>query len=241
MRNLKDELYIKMQEYHNDILELINSVYTQNILEGVLSDSYCRVAALNATKKIIKVDDQAEMFYNEALNDFLSSHVMILLGSSRVSLTALRAFIENYLFYFYFIDHKVELSLWKNGNHKIKFSELFEYLRMHPKVTLSKQQSAIERLYKEYTTLSMAVHGSSEKFMMTKQDNFPHVFQSNNIVISQWNTRAKNVFQCIMRIILSFYKEFFVTAAHKHERKIISIALGNKVASKISQEIGITL
>ena len=230
-----------MLEYHAEVIKTINDVYPINVADSISFESYCRVAALSASKKIINIPSKQEMFYHEALNDFLSSHIMINLGSSRVALTALRAIIENFLYYFYYIDHPVEFDLWKKGDFRIKFSELFDYLKKHPKVIEVGTPQVVENLQKEYATLSMAVHGSSDKFMMTAQDNFPHIFQAKTEIMSQWNSRAKSVFICIMKIIFSFYKDSFITVAHKHERKIISLALGVKQSTQISSQIGINL
>lgn len=241
MDDLKEELLIKMQEYHADIFAVLGATYPKNTAYIFAFESYCRVAALNATKKIIPIPNDQEMFFDEALNDLLSSHVMMMLGNSRVALTAMRAIIENFLYYFYYIDHPVEFIKWKLGKYRVKFSDLFEYLKGHPCIEKMQTSESVTSLESEYATLSKAVHGSSEKFMMTAQANFPHLFQDSEPVMSQWNSRGKNVFISIMTLIFSFYRDNFVTASHKHERQIISIALGATASRKLSQKLKLSL
>ena len=197
--------------------------------------------ALNAAKKIIPVDNHAYIFFDEALNDFLSSHVMMMLGSSRIALVALRAVIENFLYYFFYIDHKVEYTLWKQGKFRKKFSDLFDYLKEHPLVAQGETSEYVAVLQNEYSTLSMAVHGSSTKFMMTQQDNFPHIFQSEISTISQWNCRQRQVYKSIIALIITFHKEHFITASHKHERQIIEISLGERQTKKFEEKFSISL
>lgn len=241
MSRLSQELEEMKKRYDDEIINLINNVYPVNMIEIATFAGYSRVAALNATKKIINDTSDTNIFLDEALNDMLSSYLLISLGSSRNALTSLRAFVESSIYYFYYKDHHIEFQNWKERNFRIRTKELFAYLLDHPEINTYNLGDFVKGLEKEYCVLSLAVHGASDKFMMTGQNNFPHIFQNNPTEISKWNTRSKSTFSNVMALLLGLNKEKFLSASHHHEKEIIKLTLGNNISSELSTKIGITL
>lgn len=241
MNRLSQELQEMKKRYDEEIIQLINDVYPENIKEAPTIKGYSRIAALNSAKKIVNEVSDANIFLDEALNDKLSSYLLISLGSSRSALTSLRAFVESSLYFFYYKDHPIEFQKWKEHKFRMRIKELFVYLIEHPAISSFQLENYVQNLEKEYGTLSLAVHGASDKFMMTGQNNFPHIFQKNTVEISKWNTRSTKAFTNVVALLLGLNKEKFLSASHRHEKDIIKLALGNTISSDLSTKIGISL
>ena len=130
--------------------------------------SYRRLVSIQAWRSEIFEKDGAiagAEFFREAQNDVLVSHVLARQGAWRMALMAMRSCVENALFSLFYIDHPVELELWKIGEHRLGFTETISYIANHPNFReLPETFSGVAGLKREYATLSKAVHASASHF-----------------------------------------------------------------------------
>ena len=147
-------------------------------------------------------------FFIEAQNDALMSHALARQGAWRVALMSLRSCIENTLFGLFYINHPVELKLWKVGSHKLGFSEVKNYLMKHPDFSgLPDKVTGISELEKEYATLSKAVHGSSSSFRVTRNGHVEGLNVLSSAELGSWRCREKKTVKLLNIVLLNFFKE----------------------------------
>ena len=101
-----------VSENHKAFVKAYSNAIDENIknLSGkeALSESYARIAAVNAVK--VDIIDQyfspeAAQFFFEAHNDAVLSHVNASIGCWRPALQALRSFMENTFSAIYYAEH----------------------------------------------------------------------------------------------------------------------------------------
>lgn len=225
-----------------------NVASTSNSLSSAkerFSQSYRRIISLNAWRGILLeqlIESTAEAFFKEAQNDAIMSHALARQGAWRVALMCLRSCIENTLSGLYYHEHPVELRQWHSGNHKLGFSELISYIVKHPSILdIGEQQSGVETLKSEYSTLSKAVHGSSQSFRMTKSG----VVQGLNIAsipdLGAWLTREKQTLAGINLLLTTFFRSHLSGAAHLNLRKAIGLAIPVSQHEAIKLNLGVKL
>jgi hypothetical protein len=188
--------------------------------------SYMRVATLNAWRTLLldnDVKNESIQFFLEAQNDALTAHVFANMGAWRSSLKALRSCIENVFFCLYYKDHPVELTLWKQGKHKLGFSELHKYIESHPDFSgKSANVSGLEIIKAEYSTLSKAVHGSSGLFRMTAGTETT-VWTSDKTSLGKWLAREKATLCALNQVLLVMFSAKLTGASLPQLRKSISL------------------
>ena len=110
----EQEINANYEEFYADWTTQIEKNWNDLKKLPVFLESYRRICALNAIKKILVIPnsrkDSAD-FFLEAHNDAVVSHVSASFGSWRSSLQSLRSIIENSLCSIYYNDHPVELQL----------------------------------------------------------------------------------------------------------------------------------
>lgn len=181
-------------------------------------------------------------FFIEAQNDALMSHALARQGAWRVALMSLRSCIENTLFGLFYINHPVELKLWKAGNHKLGFSEVKNYLMKHPDfIGLPNRVTGISELDKEYATLSKAVHGSSSSFRVTKNGHVEGLNVLSNAELGSWKCREKKTVKLLNIVLLNFFKEDLAGTSLPNLRKAISLAIPDALFSDIKKELNVKL
>lgn len=171
-----------------------------------LTESYARVAAINALKFDVvepHFPKGAAHFFFEAHNDALLSHVNASFGSWRPALQALRSFMESTMAAIYYLDHPVEFEKWRNGDFQISPKDMRAYIAEHPKLAkLAKELDLKAALDKEYGTLSKAVHGSSSLFRMTTADGKTNIANPNAADLGKWSTRERSAVDiCITALV----------------------------------------
>lgn len=211
----------------------------------VFLESYARIASLNAWRSHIfesKVDRKSSIFFLEAQNDALISHINAQSGLWRSALQSLRSCLENTLLSLYYKDHLVELDLWERNKFRISFTELREYFNKHPNFHAASDITGLSLLKNEYQMLSQAVHGSSPEVRMTDGDEI--VISSIDIAkLGQWNQREKKVIQAINCILVAEFHEHLRGASNRFLRKSISLCLRErqKIGLNESYRINIPL
>ncbi|MBD8118574.1 hypothetical protein IFR07_16920 [Pantoea agglomerans] len=192
-------------------------------------DSYFRMVSINAWREVIINNVASEVcasFFREANNDLYSSHILARHGSWRVSLMALRSFIENTMFGLYYLDHPVELRLWQAGEHKLGFSETLKYLQSHPDFNSNNIIcNSLSELKSEYALLSKAVHGSSESFRMSVDGKVHGLSSTDRAKLGGWLTREIAVLNAINILFICFFKCHVCGALNAGLRKSISLAV----------------
>lgn len=190
-------------------------------------ESYRRLVSLQAWRSFLDGRSSADSlaFFLEAQNDALTSHVFANLGSWRSALKALRACIDNTLYFLYYKDHPVELKLWHDGNHKLTFAEHFTYLDNHPDRVQAPEVDPMPALRSEYATLSKAVHASAKGFRMTRDVKETLLWSDSAEQRGKWQTRERAVIQNINLCLLMIYREELVGSASPGLRDAIGLAI----------------
>lgn len=208
--------------------------------------SYKRMATLRAWHEYVVavvVNNEAEMFFCEALNDLLSSHALAQCGSRRVALKSLRSAIENTLYMLYYKDHPVEYELWKAGSHRLGFSELLQYMQAHPSLAgVEASLNGLQLLKQEYATLSRAVHGG-RPFRMTAADVGTNIWEFDRARIGMWSTREGCVVRALNQALLSIYKEHLQGTANRNLRELLgtTVFAGSAWRDKIREGFGVVI
>lgn len=207
--------------------------------------SYRRVVSLQAWQsELIEnlIENEAADFFKEAQNDALTSHYLARQGAWRVSLMSLRSCIENVLWGIYYAEHPVELFQWKNGDHRLGFTESIGYVAKHPAFkNISETLSGIAIIKGEFSTLSRAVHGSSKLFRMTKGGNIAVENAASLPDLNAWETREKHTLVGLNRIFMTYFRGHLSGAAYPNLRKAISLTIPNTKHAEIKQNLGIAL
>lgn len=208
--------------------------------------SYTKLSTLQAWNAYIMegtLKHQVYLFYVEAQNDALLSHLLARQGLWRPALQSLRSCLENILVCHYYVDHPVELALWELGEHRIGFAELRNYFESHPNFRSIKDVSILPfaELKDEYAELSKAVHGSSNMFLMGDKEKVPNVYVPDTISLGRWLTRQSRTLKLINQFLLIFYSGRLMGTAYPMMRVSLREVFSEKMRSKIKSELNITL
>lgn len=208
-------------------------------------DSYRRIVSIQAWRAEIfekgSITNGVE-FFREAQNDALVSHALARQGAWRVALMALRSCIENVLCGLYYIDHPVELELWRLGEHKLGFTQTVNYLVNHPVFRgFSETSSGISGLKQEYSTLSRAVHASANLFRVTKLGAIEGLNVSSKQDFGGWKAREKSCLFNLNLVLLVFFRDNLKGSANPNLRKAISLVIGSSKHEEISNATGVKL
>ena len=202
------------------------------------AESYIRIVSLQAWRVEIlekRMSSESLGFFLEAQNDALLSHLFARLGVWRSALQALRSVLENVLQALFYMDHPVELRLWRLGKHKLSFQELRNYFKEHPELRgQTGAVAALQALAGEYRTLSKAVHGSAAGFRMTGGSTGPKFFKADGNDVGKWITREKAVITGINLLLIALLKNDLAGTRALPLRRVLRLALpaGKKTAVK---------
>jgi hypothetical protein len=207
--------------------------------------SYKTIASLNAWREHLitqAVSEEASLFFLEAQNDALISHVLARMGSWRSALKALRSCVENILYCLYYSDHPVELRQWLSGDHKLQFSELHAYFSTHPDLKdMPSDLSALGILKQEYGTLSRAVHGSAKGFRMTKGTDSTVLWNPDIPSLGAWKTREQAVLSALNILLLAYFRSHLQGTSRPALRAAIALTISISKYSTIQSQLGVHL
>lgn len=206
--------------------------------------AYSKLVSMQAWRSELleeALSDEALGFVSEGQNDLLVSYILARSGQWRSALQSLRAAIEAYQAALYFMDHPVELELWKSGKFRTINSEIYQYLCSHPKIcSLNKENCGLDLLKSEYATLSKAVHGSAKIFRMTDGKG-AKFFSINNESLGRWSTRQKSVVRGLNILLISLFKDSISGAKKRNLRKSIALSLASSDKGWIKDLHGVTI
>ena len=207
-------------------------------------ESYRRIASFQALKAYViepNIPPSAAAFFIEAQNYILLSHVQASIGSWRISLQSLRAAIENVCACLYFMDHSVELELWKCGEIKLSFSSMTKYFEGHPSVKGLPSDIVFDLLKEEYATLSKAVHGSAVNFWMTKDQQSLALWTVDEARAGMWASREKNVLRGLSILTIVFLRDHLSGTKASNVRDTLSLLLTSGQKKKLSDHVSVKI
>ena len=243
---MRDEALINYERFLDDwrrtLIERANQLTSANTR---FSESYLRLVSLQAWRETLLADElqhDAFLFFLEAQNDGMISHVQASIGSWRVALKTLRSLIENTLLTLYYKDHPVELERWKSGTFRIGVSECFAYFEKHPVLCdIPAGTSGLELLRTQYKKLSEAVHASSEDFRMTAEGTAVCLWQVDDAHESVWHSYERRVLQGVNLLLLAFFRDQLHGGAFAHLREAVSFAIPSEKDNQLHSVIGVRL
>lgn len=246
MKNYIEEVENNFESFFtstpNDVIGVTEQL---NVNKNQFKASYRRLVSLQAWRSELfeqTIDPKAEEFFKEAQNDALMSHSLARQGAWRVSLMSLRSCIENTLFGLYYCDHLVELEQWDNGDHKLGFTEIINYLNRHQNFTgFSEQKTGLDGIKAEYSTLSKAVHGSTRQFRMTRSGAIEGLNVYSESDLGAWLAREKSTLMFLNKILIVFFRKKIEGALKVNLRKAISLAVPIAKHSEILECYGVKL
>ncbi len=207
--------------------------------------SYIRITSIQAWRTSViagSVDEDSLAFFFEAQNDFLISHCLARSGSFRQALKSLRSAIENVFFSMYYKDHPVELEKWRDGRHKLGFTELSNYFESHPALNgKDKNETGLALIGGEYATLSKAVHGSAKGFRMTKNLIDIQLWSGDIPSVGRWASREKAVISGINLLLLHLFRDELQGVKHRNLRETLGLVLPKSAHSSIKNNLGVKL
>jgi len=210
----------------------------------VYAESYRRIASFQALKAYIilpNVKADAAAFFIEAQNDILLSHVQASIGSWRISLQSLRSAIENVGACLYFMDHPIELELWKSGDLRLGFSELTKYFEGHPALKGLPSSIVFDTIKAEYATLSKAVHGSAVNFWMTNDDKSIALWSTDAARSGMWASREKSVLQGLGLLTVALFSHHLTGTKGTNVRDTLSLLFSTKQKKKLLEHLKVNI
>lgn len=247
MKTLKAELSNNFDTFHSSLPIKIEKTFDELLAhKEKYSESYIRISTLQAWKSELftelSLGDELQ-FFHEAHNDAIMSHSLAMQGAWRVALMCQRSLLENIVYFLYYVDHPVELLLWKEGSHRLGFSETIKYLSLHPSFNkLPDSVTGIPSIKKEYAELSKAVHASSSSFRVTSTGNVEGLNSSSSENLGMWATREKHLIVALNKLLIVFFQKHLKGAAKLNLRKSISLVLSTRTArDQIKSKLAITL
>lgn len=246
MNNYIEEVDNNFDNFFEEVkISSINAFDSLSVNKEDFKESYRRLTSFQAWNSELLKDvacADTKGFFLEAQNDALMSHALARQGAWRVALMSLRSCIENTLFGLYYINHPVELKLWKVGSHKLGFSEVKNYLMKHPDFSgLPDKVTGISELEKEYATLSKAVHGSSSSFRVTRDGHVEGLNVLSDADLGSWKCREKKTVKLLNIVLLNFFKEDLAGTSLPNLRKSISLAIPHTLFFDIKKELNVKL
>lgn len=208
-------------------------------------ESYVRISSIQAWRTSVVqevVDDDCLAFFFEAQNDLLVSHCLARAGSFRQALKALRSAIENVYFTLYYKDHPVELRKWQLGQHKAGFQELHTYLVGHPDMQPhDTQDTGLDTLHEEYSTLSKAVHGSAKHFRMTTNLIDIQLWSTELASVGKWETRERTVVTALNLVLVHMFKDMLTGSQRSGLREVMGLVLRSNRTAKIKASLKVNI
>jgi len=246
MKDLKQEIRQGFEKFEPAWqAELSSVIKSLGKSDNEFFESYLQLVSLNAWRNELVqtvISAQSASFFLEAQNDGLVSHVFARMGAWRSALKSLRSCIENTVFCLYFKDHSVELSLWSSGKFKPGFSSTIDYLRGHPMVDgIDPSLTGIDILEKEYSTLSRAVHGSSQFQMTAGTGGATSLWTDSTISLGKWRTRERLVLQALNLLMMTMFREHLQGTQRPQLRFAISFAVPPNKFAALKSKLGIAL
>lgn len=247
MPDLKDEIVSNFNNFHAKWQAELSTVQTTLASsEAIYLDSYRRLISLNAWRELLLkniMSAEPYGFFCEAQNDAISSHVFARLGSWRAALQCLRSCIENVFFCEYYKDHAIELRLWDQGRHRLSFNEMVNYFQKHPDMdNVDSNISGLDRIQREYTTLSRAVHASTTSYRMTVPDGQTNLWTSDIPRLGAWNTRERQTLTGLnLLLIVLHHTALQGTALPGLRQSIALIVRSNTLRRSIRVNFGVNL
>lgn len=155
----------------------------------------------------------------------------------------LRGCIENVFFCEYYKDHAIELRLWGQGRHRLGFNEMVNYFQKHPDVdNVDSSISGLDRIQREYTILSRAVHASATSFRMTVPDGQTNLWTSDIPRLSAWNTRERQTLTGLNLLLIVLHRTALQgTALPGLRQSIALIVRSNTLRKSIRVNLGVNL
>ncbi len=223
-------------------LELVSKKLATN--RANFLDSYARIASLSAWRQYhlkSRISPAALDFFIEAQNDALTSHAFARLGCWRSACQALRGFIENTLFCLYYMDHPVELALWKTNSFRIGFNAIHKYLESHPAIaSVSKLLNGLEGVASEYKTLSRAVHAYAS-FRMTGTTHGTQLWTADKTALGAWERREIRTIGAVNMLLVSIFREDLEGAKLPLLRQAVAKCVPATKHAQYKAELRITL
>ena len=177
----------------------------------------------------------------EAQNDALLSLVLAHMAMWRPALQSLRSCVENVLSTCYYVDHPIEFRLWENGKHRIGFSALANYFSQHPDIAAHRGlPDILNHLRNEYATLSKAVHGSAESFLMTQGGSIA-ITNNDKAKYNQWNARHSRALQWLNFLLLVLNSSTLEGSQNIDLRKSVSLAMPSHYHDAIAKHLSVHL
>ena len=238
-----------VDENASRLRERILQEFAQTWTERIADDSryyasYRRVVSLQAWRVRFVEQIYPQLIgsiFLEAQNDALLSVVLAHIGMWRSSLQSLRSCIECVLNACYYADHPVEAELWRQGVHRLEFSEHLAYLERHPvgirRLTLP---NVLANLRQEYNVLSRAVHASAQSFHMTRAGAVT-LTKSDEVDHAMWSTRHASCLLWVNFLLISLYSPHLLGAQNRDLRKCISLAIPAYYHNSIFDELKVRL
>lgn len=208
--------------------------------------SYKRLTSLNAWRELLLrniISPESYGFFCEAQNDAVSSHVLARLGSWRAASQCLRSCIENVFFCEYYKDHAIELRLWSQGQHRLGFSEMVNYFQKHPDMdNVDSRLSGLDRIQREYTVLSRAVHASTTNFRMTVPDGQTNLWTSDTSKLGAWNTRERQTLTGLNLFLIVLHRTALQGTTLPGLRQAIALIINSSALRHLIQvNLGVNL
>ena len=206
-------------------------------------DSYRRVVSLQAWRTLFfeqqYSDSPVISMFLEAQNDALLSVVLAHMAMWRPALQSLRSCVENVLNTCYYVDHPIEFRLWENGHHRNNFSDLVDYFSRHPDAAIHQDfPDILAHIRSEYATLSKAVHGSAESFLMTQGGSIT-ITQVSVAKYNQWNTRHSLTLQWLNFLLLVLNASDLKGVQRAELRKSVSLAIPSRYHDDIAEHLSV--
>lgn len=245
MTAFEDEVETNRLKFNADWQAEIQKNWAALSANPVFPESYRKIAALNAIRAHLiepRLEKESAAFFLEAQNDALVSHVDASFGAWRSALQALRSCIENSLCALYYKDHPIELQQWMAGDFRIGFSELVSYFRRHPTLTgINPNLTGLEILDKEYSTLSLAVHGSAKSFRMTNKSSEVLLWNTDAANAGMWSARLGLTVQGICLLMVSFFHDDLEGMKLTALREVLFYALSEAKRDLLKSELKIAI
>ena len=247
MSQLKTEVEANFQKFSLSYQQSAQatSLALQAHQDTYYAESYQRIVTLQAWRAELlerTISKDSLLFFLEAQNDALTSHVHARSGAWRSALQSLRSCIENTLFSLYYKDHPAELRLWLEGKHRLAYSEMADYFEKHPSLLKIKREMAGRDLLDEqYSTLSRAVHASAASFRMSVEGVGPQLWSAEVARLGKWSSNEGAVLVGINRLLMALFREELQKTRLPNLRKAISLIFPLKHHGKIKSALGVSL
>ena len=170
-----------------------------------------------------KRKEHQRSFIREIRSESIQIIPLLLLGYMKPVKFLERGIIENSLKHIYFYDHPIEYHFLKTREkYFIKFNELIDYAKEHPKLKGKIERfGVLPRLYERYTKLSQHIHSKAVVGMELKKSLSKIKFSEKNFV-----EYGEEFYRCGVNInlLLSlFHKDVFDKIENNYDNFISTL------------------